>query len=393
MISPVHPFPARMAPDLALQELRTLPPQSRVLDPMAGSGTVLRHAAELGHVALGFDMDPLAVLMSRVWVTPVDDQAIGAQLKWALTEVRALGRRDPDLPWIDDDSETSAFVRYWFASRQRADLRRLAYVLARRSRKSEVARDVLRLALSRIIITKDYGASLARDVSHSRPHKVASVSTYDVQEGFARAVTVLRRSLALAPPPGRASVLRGDARGLHSVGNHSVDAVLTSPPYLNAIDYLRGHRMALVWMGHTVSELRAIRGHSIGAERAGTAESARLFDEIVRAMVVPGRLTTRHAGMVTRYAYDVYRVMSEIARVLKVQGRAVLVVGNSCLTDVFVRNARGVAKAGEMVGLRLDRKVERWLPVRRRYLPIPRASAAPLGRRMRTETILSFVKE
>ena len=29
----------------------------------------------------------------------------------------------------------------------------------------------------------------------------------------------------------------------------SVDLTVTSPPYLNAIDYLRGHKMSLVWMG------------------------------------------------------------------------------------------------------------------------------------------------
>lgn len=67
MIPPVHPFPARMAPEIAFRRLRRLPPGSVILDPMAGSGTVLRHATELGHKAIGFDLDPLAVLMTQVW--------------------------------------------------------------------------------------------------------------------------------------------------------------------------------------------------------------------------------------------------------------------------------------------------------------------------------------
>lgn len=68
----IHPFPARMAADIALDELVALPSGSVVLDPMAGSGTVLRVAADLGHRALGFDVDPLAVLMTKVWTTPID---------------------------------------------------------------------------------------------------------------------------------------------------------------------------------------------------------------------------------------------------------------------------------------------------------------------------------
>ena len=77
MIRPIHPFPARMAPDLAVAELRSLRPGSVVLDPMSGSGTVLRQAADLGHRPIGFDLDPLAVLMTKVWTTPVDDGAVG----------------------------------------------------------------------------------------------------------------------------------------------------------------------------------------------------------------------------------------------------------------------------------------------------------------------------
>ncbi len=66
MIRPIHPFPARMAPDLAISELTSLKRGSVVLDPMAGSGTVLRQASENGLTAIGFDVDPMAVLISRV---------------------------------------------------------------------------------------------------------------------------------------------------------------------------------------------------------------------------------------------------------------------------------------------------------------------------------------
>src|SRR6185503_2035650 len=61
-------------------------------------------------------------------------------------------------------------------------------------------------------------------------------------------------------------VLRGDARHLGYASN-TVDAVLTSPPYLNAVDYLRGHKFSLLWMGHSLSGLREIRGTMIGSER------------------------------------------------------------------------------------------------------------------------------
>ena len=72
----VHPFPARMAPDLALDVIEDYKDSLRVLDPMAGSGTVLAIARSKGHSAIGVDIDPLAVLISRVWTTEVDSKAI-----------------------------------------------------------------------------------------------------------------------------------------------------------------------------------------------------------------------------------------------------------------------------------------------------------------------------
>ena len=55
-IPSVHPFPARMAPELALRHFDHLKRGSVVLDPMVGSGTTLRYAADRGHCGLGFDV-------------------------------------------------------------------------------------------------------------------------------------------------------------------------------------------------------------------------------------------------------------------------------------------------------------------------------------------------
>jgi hypothetical protein len=83
--------------------------------------------------------------------------------------------------------------------------------------------------------------------------------------------------------------------------------------------------------------------------------------------------------------------MSEVARVLKPEGKTILVVGNSCLRGTFIRNSDGVIRAASMVGLRLLHQVERELPTQNRYLPMPANMNEPLGKRMRTETILTFV--
>ena len=51
--------------------------------------------------------------------------------------------------------------------------------------------------------------------------------------------------------------------------------MVTSPPYLNAIDYMRGHKMSLVWMGWTIGALRDVRGEAVGVERMTGQRNAR----------------------------------------------------------------------------------------------------------------------
>jgi len=393
-IRTVHPFPARMAPELALRSLESLPPGSIVLDPMTGSGTVLRQAMALGHHAIGFDMDPLAVLMSRVWTTHVAAQAVQKELTGVLDEASQVDLRVERPHW--HDAETRTFIDYWFAKPQRLSLTRLAIVLDRRrnARLGDVRRaavDVLQVALSRIIITKEQCASLARDTSHSRPHRVADSSMYDVNEGFERSALQLAKRIEEqshrpAADQAPARVQLGDARQI-TLLDHSVDAIMTSPPYLNAIDYMRGHRMSLVWLGYRIADLRSIRSNTIGAERSGDGDSA-INEDIANAMCDLTLLLPRHQQMVRRYADDLHQMMRQAARVLRPTGKATYVLGNSCLKDAFIRNSEGVARAAYHAGLMLVQTTERDLPASSRYLPM--TNTGSLSKRMRTETILSF---
>ena len=392
-IQPVHPFPARMAPELAIDTLRKLPVSSVVLDPMAGSGTVLRHAGDMGHAALGYDVDPLAVLISRVWTRPICDDVIEMTYQAVLGDALSKDPLEVDLPWMDGDKETSDFVNYWFGREQQRDLRCISSAIletsgASASEEVEASLDVLRVALSRIIVTKEQCASLARDTSHSRPHRVANVSEYKVYQGFERSVQQVRKRLLANPPRVRATVSLGDARQLE-ISDESVDMVITSPPYLNAIDYLRGHRLSLVWLGHRLSELRVIRSGSVGAERRPDTHRD-IVDDIVGEMGRIGDLPSRLQGMVRRYAYDVNCIVNEVRRVLKPGGSATFVVGNSCLKDVFVRNSGAICRSATLNGLSILGQFKRELPRRHRYLPI--TDDGTLGKRIRAEIVLKCVK-
>lgn len=381
----VHPFPARMAPEIALDKIDLLTePGAVVLDPMCGSGTVVRLAAEQGRIGIGVDLDPLAVRITRTACHPGWAEDLEERAEVVLARASRLSGKLPD--WIARDPETRAFVEYWFAPEQADDLSRIARVLINAPRRD----DPLRIAFSRMIVTKERGASLARDTSHSRPHKVTETNDYVVFDEFRRSARKLVTLIEGTTIKHRPRIRIDDARSLAFLDVASVDLCLTSPPYLNAIDYLRGHKLALVWMGWTASAIRELRSESVGVER-GIAKVRPAVRQIAEAAVPRlGDLPTRRQGMVLRFTDDMDRLARSLARVTKPGGHLVLVVADSQLKGIPISNAEVCARAAASNKFILAKRDERVLPAQHRYLPPPTTATGALATRMKHEIIFTF---
>ena len=391
---PVHPFPARMAPDIALQVISQAE-KSRVLDPMMGSGTVLAMARAQGHRGLGFDIDPLAVLISKVWTTAMDQKEIRDQatnvLQTAFKEHKNITQADAYPEGTDE--ETRQFLRYWFDGNARRQLTALS--MAIRSLQSETTRNALWCSFSRLIISKQSGASRAMDLSHSRPHRAFKTAPGKPFNKFLPAVErvvtngIDKRAADRGPAP---TVRIGDARRL-PLPDRSVDLVLTSPPYLNAIDYIRCSKFSLVWMDYKIGDLRDVRTNSVGTEAGGALlDGDNEIRCIVDALNLQPRLAQRNERILAKYVHDMHETIFEVERVLSRGGKAVYVVGENTLRGTYIRTSVIVTKLAELAGLSLTEQRTRMLPANRRYMPPPSSAQGAMDARMSREVVLTFVK-
>ena len=396
--SPIHPFPARMAPGIALDALGEDKRSMKVLDPMAGSGTVLAVARARGHHAIGVDLDPLAVLLGRVWTKPIDPEKSIVKAHEVLAravsvfESTSAGMAYPFL----SDEETRRFVRYWFDSHARRQLFSLATCIKRV--RDKTIRDVLWCAFSKLIITKSSGASLAMDLSHSRPHKKFTHAPVKPFDRFIYAVSSVVANCPVAGGLGNGpetTVTRGDARQL-DLPDEYIDLVLTSPPYLNAIDYMRCSKFSLVWMGYTIGDLRKVRAMSVGTEASSLiAKSDYWVKGVIEGLSLTPQLSSRDYALLSTYTWDMGLALGEAARVLKKGGSAVYVVGDSVSRGTFISNSEIVVAAAEKHGMCLQSRQTRALPENRRYMPPPRGidSKNSMDARMRREVVLVFSKQ
>jgi len=394
---PVHPFPARMAPAIALQAVSGARRKLRVLDPMMGSGTVLVAARANGHYAIGRDIDPLAVLISGVWTTAIDKsrtrKVAEKILMQAEDSIRLLSFCNAYPP--NADNETKKFLRYWFDSGVRRQLAALAAAIRQCGDKR--TQDVLWCAFSRLIITKQAGVSRALDLAHSRPHRYFEKAPLKPFANFMKAVDrVLDCCLSSSankrgPAP---NVRLGDARRLN-LADGTIDLVITSPPYLNAIDYLRCSKFSLVWMGCRTTEVRHLRRNSVGSEVGEYMSSEEsLSSELISRLKLKSRLSSRKRAILSHFIGDMHRAIREVSRVLSPGGKAIYVIGENTIKGTYIKNAKIIIALAQNVGLRLNDQCRRTLPPNKRYLPPPSRSrnSMALSARIRREIVLQFVK-
>jgi len=256
-----HTYPARMHPATAAGLVRALSGDgATVLDPFAGSGTVLVEAMIAGRRAVGTDLNPIAVRLAALKTTP-RDAAWTTALVAAAHEVgvfadeRRRRRAGATHRYPPDDVAT-------FDPHVLLELDSLRAGITKCDDPS--VRQALELVLSAILVKVSKRAS---DTSTAAsPRRIAAGFPARL---FARKTEELGRrlaDLAALVPPGTPSahVALDDATRLRTVGASTVDAVVTSPPYVATYDYLAHHALRMRWLGLDAS---AFASGEMGARR------------------------------------------------------------------------------------------------------------------------------
>jgi DNA modification methylase len=392
----MHAFAAKFPPQLPQAAIAALSsPGEVVLDPLAGSGTTLVEALLLGRQAIGVDLDPLACLVATAKTTPLDPAMAAAAGQTILERARALLAQPVEIDRIlarRFDARTRRFVDFWFSPPIQRQLAALAESIDGASLAADV-RTFLRICLSAIIVTKSGGVTLARDLAHSRPHRVASKRPRDALANFAARLARNARAVgALATARAAAVMQRGDARALPLPAG-AVHLVVTSPPYASAIDYMRAHKFALVWLGYSIGDLAALRRAYIGAEVAsGNGEP--LPDRPSAAIRAVAARDAGRAGVLRRYFADMRWALAEMYRVLVPGRAAIVVVGSSTVRGVDVQTHACLADLARAVDFDVVGVVPRPLDRDRRLMPARWGSngASGIERRMHEEHVLGLLR-
>jgi SAM-dependent methyltransferase len=248
-----HSYPARLHPLTARALVEGLSNKgARVLDPFCGSGTVVAEARALGRVALGSDLNPLAVELSWLKSRGPTERQIVQTLEAAtriaeVAEERRLRKADPYQRYDKEERER-------YPIHMLLELDSLAEGISALP-KTELTR-TLRLVVSSILTKVAYseGDTTRRKAPRRLPGGFAIQAFLKKTEELADRLRAYRDRIGDRAP--RATVACADARQIEGLQSDSIDLIVTSPPYPGIYDYLEHHLHRLRWLGLKQSGLQ-----------------------------------------------------------------------------------------------------------------------------------------
>lgn len=242
------PYIGKLKPVIARQLLLEFTrPNDIVLDCFSGSGTVPLEAAALGRRVLAFDSNPYAVTLTRAKLEApeslqVATERLAARLDAASSRQRYREEAVPD------------WVRKFFHPETLQDALRFADECLERD-------DPFLLACLLSILHHQRPGFLSYPSSHLVPYlRDKKFPRANYPEMYAqrplkpRLEAKLQRIYKAGRAIGRDRVVQVGQVDVAALAlNRQVDAIVTSPPYMNALDYVRDNRLRMWFLDRSTA--------------------------------------------------------------------------------------------------------------------------------------------
>jgi adenine-specific DNA methylase len=391
-------FPARLHYRVARQLIRRYARRnSVVIDPFMGSGTTLLEASAAGIPSVGVDIDPLSVFIARAKLGATKSRAGRFEgfaediTNWSERQERpdyqCYANRDLELRKYRRPRNVSAqrldVLEQWFRRYVIEDLAKILGFIERRA-PDVPTREVALLAFASII----RNCSIADPVPVSGLEYTKRMRDLDAAGRVVNAFALLRRAVsrtaqsyaeyASLDERGEATVVHADATDRWPV--HRGSLVITSPPYLNAVEYARRHKLEYLWLRLVANDgsLRRLPARYIGHRAWGSEELENI--EIGDSLLDEVRLRIREidyrrARAFVRYCNQMRQVLVRAYDVLPRRSRFIAIIGRSRVGRYVVPTDRIIVQLAR--GFELED--EHIYPLRNRFMSYTRHNGADIA--------------
>ena len=330
----IHKYPAKFFPELPRWLIRKYTKENDiVLDPFGGSATTSIEALLNNRNSVSVDIDPFAKFLSKVKTTKLDSEELeifSNILIKRITEFKISKRLEkyiPDFPYRDN----------WF---NKEIIYELAYIKKSISELeiSNELRDFFFATFSSIIReVSNADNNCTRTVIRKKLNKqiYPTLALTKFVENLLLYKSRIEEFIRCVPNNIFVEIAENsDARDLNYSDNY-FDFAVTSPPYVNAVDYPRTHQLEIYWLGIENGSLAPLKKKHIGTESVSVKDYKTLHlinvpeaDEKLKSIYAVDK---RRAYIAYKFLADMERNIQEVNRTLKKGGRYAIVIGNNTI--------------------------------------------------------------
>lgn len=369
-------YPCKFIPEIPRWAIRNYIGEDKegkkILDPFAGSGTTMLEAALAGISAFGTEIDDIAKLIIKVKTTTLNGEEIALTRNICLTILDRLDRHDYSASEVTKPMINN--LKHWFREDILNDLGFVYYSV--KKIENEKIRDFLYICIASIVKR----VSNADDIS-PKPYVSNNVKKHppEVKKAFGEIVEKYLEGMLDLQGKELASVrVSGSATDIE-VGDNEFDLAITSPPYINAFDYVRTMRLENLWLNMaTEEELRNKKKYYIGTESIrvknerenldilNDSEMLRTYFEQIHAV------DEKRALIVKKFFEDMKNNLREVYRTLKPGAKYVIVIGNSSIRKINVESWKVLKDIALTIGYNYVTHIG--YEIRNPYIRIPRGN-------------------
>ncbi len=329
----LHPYPAMMMPLIAREMLKTYGNgrDTFFLDPYVGSGTTIAEAQLYGvKTAYGFDLNPLALLITKVKTMPIDIALVKSTYASLSPYFEQIGN--------DYDTPNFSILHSWFREKNIVELSKLRSFVF--SIKDEGVRDFFKVCFSEVV----------RSVSETRngEFKLYRMSKKSLENFNPNAIelfhSITQRNIKIIEKAAvkyctdvnlifDSSEYATSKYGL----KNSVDLIITSPPYGDShttVAYGQFSRLSNEWLGF--KNAGQVDAGLLGGKKLveHTFDILELDEAIKQIKATDVSINGDRYKSVISFYCDYQQTINAIAETVKLGGYAVFVVGNRRVRNV-----------------------------------------------------------
>ena len=352
-----HKYPAKFFPELPRWIIKRYSKKGDlILDPFSGSATANVEALLNSRNSIGIDIEPFARFISKVKTTPVDFTELNYVNERIVQKIisyhpnKIIKEEIPNFPYMEN----------WFNAEIISEL---AYIKQNINQIecSEEIKDFYLCCFSSIIRSvSNADNNCTRTVIRKKLHK--QVFPSDALVRFVETIYQWTPKLIdfskICPNDTTVEFPSNmDAKKTRFKSN-TFDLALTSPPYVNAVDYPRTHQLETYWLGLAEGSLTPQKKLHVGTESVSVNDykifHSTGYESIDFVLKNIYNIDKRRSFIAYKYLEDMRLNLQEVRRVLKPGARYVVVVGNNRIRGQIFENWKYIITMAEEMNFEVE---------------------------------------